>query len=55
MYLLLLPISWLSKEELDWVKNFGLCLLVLGKHVIADIPGKRGFISKQKRWLIVNS
>jgi len=44
-HLLLLPTSWVCKEELDWLINFGLCLLVLGIQVTADISGKRTFTS----------
>lgn len=43
----LLPISWPCREEFDWFVNFGLCLLVLGTQVTADISGKRTSIQTQ--------
>lgn len=43
----LLPISWPCKEAFNWFANLGLCLLVLGTQVTADISGKRTFTSRQ--------
>jgi len=42
-----LPASRQPKGELNWLVNFGLCLLVLGIQVTADISGKRAFASTQ--------
>lgn len=46
-HLPLMPASRICKGELNWLENFGLCLLVLGIQVTADISGKRTFTSTQ--------
>lgn len=43
------PVSRIPKGELDWLVNFGLCLLVLGIQVTADISGKRTFTFTQMK------
>lgn len=47
-----LPASRQPKGELNWLVNFGLCLLVLGIQVTADISGKRTF-TFEPLWLSV--